>query len=90
MPSSATIYRKEHNIYYALATSIAGPERHRKRAALCQRQLKHYKSKTKKELVNNVNEIWQSIPISFIRSLMHSMPRSIKAADKSKGYPTRY
>ena len=50
------------------------------------RQLKHYKSKTKKELINNVNEIWQPIPIS----LMHSMSSRIEAVDKSKGYPTKY
>ena len=78
MPSSATIYRKEQNIYYALATSIAGPENHRKRVALYQKA-----SEMKKELINNVNEIWQSIPISFIRSLML---RTIEAVDKGLSY----
>ena len=72
---------QQQNIYYALATSIAGPENHRKRVALYQKA-----SEMKKELINNVNEIWQSIPISFTRNLIHSMLRTIEAVDKGLSY----
>jgi len=54
------------------------------------RQLKYYKSTNKRELMKNIEIIWQSVPVTFIRRLIESMPRRIDAVDKSKGYPTKY
>lgn len=44
----------------------------------------------KKNLMEAIKEVWEGIPFTVTRDLVHSMPRRIAAVLKAKGGPTKY
>lgn len=50
----------------------------------------HDKPKNRDDLWKMVQEVWMSIPVSFCRKLIESMPRRCAEVLKNKGYSTKY
>ncbi|CAC5397113.1 unnamed protein product [Mytilus coruscus] len=53
-------------------------------------QVLGYRINSKDELYRKVFQIWQSIPLNYIRSLYNSIPRRILHVIKLKGHLTKY
>ena len=53
-------------------------------------ELRKFKIKTKNELIKTVTDIWQKIPLSYIRGLYDSIPRRVESVLRSKGAAIKY
>ena len=54
------------------------------------RRLKDRKTNTKEDLFRVLEEGWNNLPKEYLKKLVESMPRRIKACIKNKGFATKY
>ena len=46
--------------------------------------------RTKDELIERIQEVWQRIPVMYLKKLYESIPRRLAAVQNMRGYLTKY
>ena len=52
--------------------------------------LENRQTRTLAQLKQEVKKVWRSLPRSYLKSLIDSMPKRMKLAVKNNGHPTKY
>jgi len=60
------------------------------RVLKCRVQKRVNEIKNDKDLIRIVTEIWTDLPLHYIRSLYHSIPRRIRDVLRAKGHISKY